>query len=174
MHGDPRGCHRAVCATLGIHLMKSRRDELIHISEQFKSVIPNCAFHKSFSASVGETGEPAGGEGRATLRSCGRCVPFPSAPPCWGPVRRHRTSLGERQGLAGARVPACPRTPKSWLPADAPRVPQSGQPETSFCRGHEPFARVTWVENPDECPGETAGGPGDSGQGPGLRGRTSL
>ena len=38
----------------GRMLIKSQCDELIHISEQFKSVIPNCAFHKSFSAAVGE------------------------------------------------------------------------------------------------------------------------
>ena len=53
-------------------------------------------------------------------------------------------------------MPCPPTTPKSWLPTDAPRSPQRYQAETfSFCRGHEPFAQVTWVENPTERPAET-------------------
>ena len=53
-------------------------------------------------------------------------------------------------------MPRPPTNPKSWLPTDAPHCPQSYQAETfSFCRGREPLARVTWVENPDERPVET-------------------
>jgi hypothetical protein len=82
-------------------------------------------------------------------------------PKCSALLAASQTPLqksGCEAGPAGRRpcLPCPPTTPKSWLPTDAPCCPQSYQAETfSFCRGREPLARVTWVENPDERPVET-------------------